>query len=156
MNNFKSGSGDLDFGKDDENKDSAENQLVDQEEAKKYDGTSKGTNHAETATQTADEVASETTEDESSTMETSDHPNKKYPYFVRRNNVGDERDSRLEIHVRKKVYAQEATFRANLAEQLDTDEISKTDAREFALLFAYQNPNQVAELMKEEGFGILD
>jgi hypothetical protein len=32
----------------------------------------------------------------------------------------------------------------------------KTDAREFALLVAFQHPDRVAELMREEGFGALD
>jgi len=31
--------------------------------------------------------------------------------------------------------------------------VSKTDAREFALLAAYEHPEKVAALMKEEGFG---
>ena len=79
-----------------------------------------------------------------------------YPYFIRRNNVGDERDTRLEIHVRHKVADREAKFRNELAEQLGASEISKTDAREFALLVAFQHPNRVAELMREEGFGALD
>ena len=79
-----------------------------------------------------------------------------YPYFVRRSNVGDERDTRLEIHVRDKVAEQEAKFRSELAKHLSTSEVSKTDAREFALLDAFQNPERVADRMREEGFGILD
>lgn len=82
-------------------------------------------------------------------------PAEEYPYFVRRNNVGDERDTRLEIHVRGKVADQEAEFRNELASQLDVNEISKTDAREFALLAAFQHPERVAELMRDEGFGSL-
>jgi hypothetical protein len=81
---------------------------------------------------------------------------KQYPYFIRRNNVGDERDTRLEIHVRDKVANREAKFRNELAEQLGASEVSKTDAREFALLVAFQHPDRVAELMREEGFGALD
>ena len=80
----------------------------------------------------------------------------KYPYFIRRSNVGDERDTRLEIHVRDKVADQEASFRNELAAELGTSEVSKTDAREFALLAAYRHPEQVAELMMNEGFGELD
>jgi hypothetical protein len=79
----------------------------------------------------------------------------KYPYFVRRSNVGDERDTRLEIHVRDKVADQEAKFRNELAEHLGANEISKTDAREFALLAAFHNPEQVADLMRNEGFETL-
>lgn len=36
------------------------------------------------------------------------------------------------------------------------NEVSKIDAREFALLAAIHNSAQVAELMKDEGFGTLD
>ena len=79
----------------------------------------------------------------------------KYPYFVRRSNVGDERDKRLELHVREQVASRESEFRSRLAEELDTDDVSKTDAREFALLAAFENPQLVAELMEREGFGEL-
>ena len=51
---------------------------------------------------------------------------------------------------------QESEFRNELANRLGSKEISKTDAREFALLAAFENPKQVAELMEEEGFGALD
>jgi len=44
-------------------------------------------------------------------------------------------------------------FRNELAEHLDVNEVSKTDAREFALLAAFENPERVAELMRDEGFG---
>lgn len=40
-------------------------------------------------------------------------------------------------------------------EELGASEVSKTDAREFALLAAFQYPERVAELMREEGFGAL-
>ncbi len=102
-------------------------------------------------------TSSESGSDRLSTGEpaASDSGAEKYPYFVRRSNVGDERDTRLEIHVRDKVADQEAKFRNELAEHLETNEISKTDAREFALLAAFHNPEQVADLMRDEGFGTL-
>jgi hypothetical protein len=36
------------------------------------------------------------------------------------------------------------------------NEISKIDAREFALLAAFRHPEHVAKLMRDEGFGTLD
>lgn len=138
MSNFKSGSGDLDFGGDDESDENPTESASESppDSSSSNDGAATGTEPA------GDEDATE-----SQTTE--------YPYFVRRNNVGDERDTRLELHVREKVTEREAEFRNELAVRLDTNEVSKTDAREFALLAAFQNPERVAELMREDGFGAL-
>lgn len=157
MNNFKSGSGNLDFGGGDE----------DEEDDDTVDETAE--THAEQtmdSSTTADPGPSHSSETRSdgeqrsdrgiASEETSAGSSDSYPYFVRRSNVGDERDTRLEIHVRDKVAEQEATYRSELADQLGTTEISKTDAREFALLAAFQHPERVAELMQDEGFGTLD
>ena len=143
MSNFKSGSGNLDFGEDDESPES--------ETADEAVPTSSGQEPTESEMdRTATEPAEESI-DESTTSSSADQ----YPYFVRRSNVGDERDTRLEIHVRDKVANQESAFRSKLAEQLDVNEVSKTDAREFALLAAFKHPERVAELMEDEGFGAL-
>lgn len=92
--------------------------------------------------------------DEPVADEESGHP---FPYFVRRNNVGDERDERIEVHLRKSVLRQESEFREALKRHLGDDgEVSKTDAREFALLYAFENPEAVAALMREEGYGLTD
>lgn len=164
MSNFKSGSGNLDFGGDGDD-----------------EADESGSGGADTRTEAGDESgaaptdasAAEPADDESSPTErtpeppasdeasaedaaASGSPADEYPYFVRRSNVGDERDTRLEIHVRDKVANREARFRHDLAEQLGADEIAKTDAREFALLAAFRHPERVAELMREEGFGALD
>jgi hypothetical protein len=166
MSNFKSGSGNLDFGasdKDDEKpepKSTEETTQTDSESDEGDEATSTEqptsdssiTTSSDTDTTTnSPEVGRESTT-ESTTPTTSIE---QYPYFVRRSNVGDERDTRLEIHVRDKIADQEAAFRNALAEQLGTNEVSKTDAREFALLAAFQHPERVAELMAEEGFGTL-
>lgn len=143
MSNFKSGSGNLDFGEDDE---STESETADEAVPTSSDEESKESKPDRTTTEPADESI-----DESTTSSSVDQ----YPYFVRRSNVGDERDTRLEIHVRDKVANQESAFRNELAEQLDVNEVSKTDAREFALLAAFKHPERVAELMDEEGFGAL-
>ena len=82
----------------------------------------------------------------------SDGAESRYPYLVRRSNVGDERSKRLEVHVRQHVADREAAFRSELADLLDTDEVSKTDAREFALVAAMEHPELVAEQMRAEGF----
>ncbi len=169
MSNFKSGSGNLDFGSDSDDGDedaddggepdesgveraerdrseagSAESPGVDSD-----DETRPGrTDTEERSTSERDPVTETNTDPEPSIDE--------YPYFVRRNNVGDERDTRLEIHVRDEVADREAEFRNAVAEHLETGEVSKTDAREFALLAAYEHPEKVAELMEDEGFGALD
>lgn len=140
MNNFKKGSGNLDFG--------SGNEEEKEPETTEHDRSSTGqdrSNESPTGGRSSDNSKSDT-----------DTKAEKYPYFVRRSKVGDERDIRLEVHVRKKINEQEPDFRSELAEQLDTDEVSKTDAREFALQYAYQNPEDVAELMRDEGFGVLD
>ena len=94
-------------------------------------------------------------EDDESQPET-ETPAEKYPYFVRRSNVTDERDQRIEVHLRREISSEESAFRSQLDEHLDTDEVSKTDAREFALKYAFQNPEGIAELMREEGVGVFD
>jgi hypothetical protein len=60
------------------------------------------------------------------------------------------------VYVRDKVTNQENDFRSVLADHLDASEITKTDAREFALLTAFHYPERVAELMEDEGFNVLD
>lgn len=129
MTNFKSGAGNLDFDDDDES-------------GREEPPTGRAVqSDAGTGTAAADDGPA-------STGET-------YPYFVRRSNVGDERDTRLEIHVRDTVAEGEAQFRHDLAAELGASDVSKTDAREFALLAAYRHPERVAELMREEGFDSL-
>ncbi|MCU4744654.1 acyl-CoA dehydrogenase [Halobacteria archaeon AArc-m2/3/4] len=145
MNNFKKGSGNLDFGSDsqEESEEQVESETTNDDELSSSD--------SQTSESSAGDRSSNT-----DSQSDSDGSGERYPYFVRRNKVGDERNVRLEIHVRKKINEQEPNFRSELAEQLDTDEVSKTDAREFALHYAYQNPEEVADLMRDEGFGILD
>ena len=146
MSNFKSGSGNLDFGggdeTDEEDEIPAETSETQAEEEKPESKSVKRT-HSAAPTQGGTEESA------------AGSPTEEYPYFVRRNNVGDERDTRLEIHVRDKVADQEAEFRNALANQLGVNEISKTGAREFALLAAFHHPERVAELMRSEGFGAL-
>jgi hypothetical protein len=159
MNNFKSGSGNLDFGGGENEEESEEGEDVSVEAAaenltEETDQTTSPTPDSSSgepeATSANSQQVSQNDSDEEGTQQ------REYPYFIRRNNVGDERDKRLEIHVRQKVANQEAKFRNKLASELETDEISKTDAREFALLAAFEHPQQVAELMREEGFGAIN
>jgi len=146
MSNFKSGSGNLDFDDDDdsesgESETASESISTDRENESPESDTNKTTNESTGQAMTQSDTIS---------------ASEQYPYFVRRNNVGDERDTRLEIHVRDKIANQETTFRNELATRLDANEISKTDAREFALLAAFKHPDLVAELMKKEGFGAVE
>lgn len=150
MNSFKSGSGDLDFGgTEDDEKDDPTAETT---------GTPPESDEESESIPVEQPPSERPASDQGSIAEStiSDPPEDEYPYFVRRSNVGDERDTRLEIHVRDKVADREAAFRSNVAEHLETTEISKTDAREFALLTAFQRPERVAELMRKEGFDALD
>ncbi|NEU58745.1 acyl-CoA dehydrogenase [Halorussus sp. MSC15.2] len=171
MSNFKSGSGNLDFGGDDDG-DGDEDDAAETAEAHVEESEAESTSTEESTPASASESPSaspsrtssesENRSEQSTTgrgsaresSESTASPDE-YPYFVRRSNVGDERDTRLEIHVRDKVADQEAEFRSELADLLGTSEVSKTDAREFALLAAFQNPELIAELMEDEGFGTL-
>ncbi|WP_257301018.1 acyl-CoA dehydrogenase [Haloarchaeobius sp. FL176] len=160
MNNFKSGSGNLDFGGDE----SDEKPGKDEEELNVESVAEEGADQRDQESPVIADTPSieqerPPTNSRDSTTEDSDASGgqqPEYPYFIRRNNVGDERDKRLELHVRQKVANQEAEFRNELAAQLGTGDISKTDAREFALLAAFEHPERVAELMQEEGFGALE
>jgi cytoskeletal protein RodZ len=162
MSNFKSGSGNLDFGgnetdeeEDEATEETTESQVGESAESRSTDQST--TTSTEESSSSVDSSGTGSGSDQDSvTKEEIATAREQYPYFIRRNNVGDERDTRLEIHVRDKVADREAKFRNELAEQLGASEISKTDAREFALLVAFQHPDRVAELMREEGFGALD
>ena len=146
MSNFKSGSGNLDFGGSDE---------PDEEDETPTEATETQAEGEKSESKPAEQTPSTAPTQGATEESAAGSPTEEYPYFVRRNNVGDERDIRLEIHVRDKVADQEAEFRNALANQLGVNEISKTDAREFALLAAFHHPERVAELMRSEGFGAL-
>lgn len=140
---FKSGAGSLDFEKDGESDDEDESipeSTPDQEPT------------TDESTET-DETTEDSLQDDASTVTTS--ALNKYPYFVRRNSVGDERSTRMELHVRDDVADQEGEYLSDLADELDTDRVAKTDAREFALKLAHENPAEVARLMRDEGYGEL-
>ncbi|UHQ98246.1 acyl-CoA dehydrogenase (plasmid) [Natrinema zhouii] len=135
---MKKGSGSLDFSGDDSSKETSE------DEPQRPDSTDDGRGDR-------DEPKTEPT-----TTEPESDDEHEYPYFVRRSKVGDERDERIEVHLRSDVNDQESAFRNDLADALETSEVSKTDAREFALKYAFENPEAVAELMRAEGYGITD
>lgn len=162
MNNFKSGSGNLDFGNSDGDTEEDEKVARTGETQSELDEGQESTSAEQLASSSAEKQTSQTDDSSEQPVSEQDLLNEsavsspqldEYPYFVRRNNVGDERDNRLEIHLRDEVADQEAKFLNELAEQLETNEIAKTDAREFALLMAFQNPKSVAKLMRGEGFG---
>lgn len=159
MSNFKSGSGDLDFGgegeedADETDGDAAVDERGRTDSAPEGQGTDTPTDRsAPDVAPTGQRRSVRRTPETGGSSPSTDE----YPYFVRRSNVGDERDTRLEIHVRDEVADREAAFRRELAERLGASEVSKTDAREFALLAAFRCPDRVAELMREEGFGALE
>ncbi|MFH5801999.1 acyl-CoA dehydrogenase [Haladaptatus sp. CMAA 1911] len=155
-NSFKSGSGNLDFGSNDEEANESEDQndteiQIDDQETSKKEETPKETvdNRHEQS-----QEATQTENSQSNSELVTNTPSEEYPYYIRRSNIGDERDKRLELHVRDAVTNDEPTFRNRLAKELDVDEVAKTDAREAALLFAFQNPEKVADLLREEGYGV--
>lgn len=154
MTNFKSGSGNLDFGGGGE--ESEEDDADESTESRSETDESGSVDSGRSSGDPAGEPAGDAGDQSERHASAASAPSEEYPYFVRRSNVGDERGTRLEIHVRDEVANREGEFRSALAEQLDTNEVAKTDAREFALLAAYRNPERVAELMREEGFGALD
>ncbi|MDT3436056.1 hypothetical protein KZ498_14475 [Haloarcula sp. 1CSR25-25] len=109
----------------------------------------RGSSGAKEANSTSEESTTSTsTASDTRSHQTSGH---QYPYFVRRSNVGDERDNRLNFFARHKVVSREAEFRSQIASELKTDDIAKTDAREYALLAAFENVEDVAELMRGDG-----
>ena len=163
---FKSGSGNLNFGDsdeeeaDDDPEDAGEevgdvvNDEADTQESQKTTSDEVDERQDIPGTQDTNRAPEEdTTTSGSRTRQTGGH---QYPYFVRRSNVGDERDNRLEVFARDEVVSRESEFRSRLASKLGTDAVAKTDAREYALLAAFDNVEDVAELMKEDGYGELD
>lgn len=159
---MKSGDGDLDFSveKSDSSSSDESQQSTESEDASQSSESSSSQSSPRTKSETTSSPPEENspppaTHSSASTSSKTADTESKYPYFVRRNKVSDERDNRLEIHVRDKVVSSEASFRSRLADRLNADEISKTDAREFALLAAYEHPELVAELMEAEGFSEL-
>ncbi|MFC7078576.1 acyl-CoA dehydrogenase [Haloarcula halophila] len=147
MNNFKSGSGNLDFGAENDGETEDSEDVVDKGKSQESDQPGE---RVDSPGETGSKDPGPANDSDRETSEESE-----YPYFVRRSNVGDERDTRLELHVRDSVADQEGRFRSELADALAVSEVSKTDAREFALLAAYEHPQKVAELMEEEGFGVI-
>lgn len=166
---FKSGSGNLSFGNDEEEADDEPeeageeiNDIADEEaddrepkeatpgevEASQDFSEAKGGNSPNEESATSTPAANNIRSRQASAHQ--------YPYFVRRSNVGDERGNRLELFARDKVVSREAEFRNQLASELGTDDIAKTDAREYALLAAFDNVEDVAELMRGDGYGELD
>ncbi|ELY66301.1 hypothetical protein [Natrinema versiforme] len=139
---MKKGSGSLDFGSD--NDDSSEETSDDEPQQSEPSEGGRGDYDVDQTDPTPTETESEPDDGH------------EYPYFVRRSKVGDERDERIEVHLRTDVSNQESAFRNDLADALETADVSKTDAREFALKYAFENPEGVAELMREEGYGATD
>jgi len=145
---MKDGSGDLDFGGEEDLAEEGPPLAEPEPEA----GGSRSADEARDAGTGAGGTGRAT---DSSSGPRGDSQPSEYPYFVRRNNVTDERTRRLECHVRPDVAQGESDFRSQVASALGTDSVSKTDAREFALKFAFRHPEEVAELMREEGFDVV-
>ncbi len=158
---MKRGSGNLDFGSGEDSDDEDTESVTESQDEATQDTDSEPDHpvaHSPPAEPEPKPESSDDPDEDSSEVEaeTNEGDQEQFPYFVRRSNVGDERDERIEVHLRKSVHSQETAFRNQLADELETEEVSKTDAREFALKFAFENPEGVAELMREEGFGLID
>jgi hypothetical protein len=154
---FKSGSGNLDFESNDNETSEAEEQNGVEERADEGSVSDKEGSLKETSGDTTEQSTEQATtggNNQSDLKQVTDTASEEYPYYIRRSKIGDERDKRIELHVRDTVANDEPTFRNKLSDELDVGEVAKTDAREAALLFAFQNPERVAELMREEGYGV--
>jgi len=148
---FKSGSGSLDFEQSDDSDDS-------EESTNETEAVAEPDSQLESIPEQESSDATETAIEESrqDTGSSSGESSSKYPYFVRRSSVGDERSNRMEVHVRDDVANHESEYLSALADELDTDSVAKTDAREFALKLAHEQPEEVARLMRDEGYGELN
>jgi hypothetical protein len=144
---FKSGAGSIDFEEDADDSDDPE---------QSQDSDSDTETPADTARDRGSGTSASPRGRSRPDSDADDTTSEKYPYFVRRNTVGEERDHRMELHVRPEIADGESDYRSDLAEALGTDEVAKTDAREAALKIAYQNPELAAEVMKDEGYGELE
>ncbi|WP_228841693.1 hypothetical protein [Haloarcula sp. CBA1127] len=91
-----------------------------------------------------DEMAVET---ESTDVETTAQPD--IPYKFRRDSVKQDRKQRP-IFIRPEVEERESTFLRNLEDEVGED-VYKTDALEAALVVAMDNPDLVAEKLREWG-----
>lgn len=163
---MKDGAGDLDFGADDSDKEdetetepAPESLDADQQDTSETSYTAQTTQSEPSTSSSSDSPSLDQDTPESGTTAVQSTPSSssqtEYPYFVRRSNVGDERDNRLECHVRDSVLSDEAQYLDQLAAYLGEDSISKTDAREYAFKYAFQNPEEVAEMMVSDGFEAL-
>lgn len=108
---------------------------------------------AETDTDTeqkSDDQQDEVTgvETESTNVETTSQPD--IPYKFRRDSVKQDRKQRP-IFIRPQVEERESTFLRNLEDDVGED-VYKTDALEAALVVAMDNPDLVAEKLREWGY----
>ncbi|EMA09848.1 hypothetical protein SAMN05443574_11334 [Haloarcula vallismortis] len=87
-------------------------------------------------------------ERESTTVETATQPD--IPYKFRRDSVKQDRKQRP-IFIRPEVEERESTFLRNLEDAVGED-VYKTDALEAALVVAMDNPDLVAEKLREWGY----
>ncbi|AUG49049.1 hypothetical protein BVU17_15765 [Haloarcula taiwanensis] len=88
------------------------------------------------------------TETESPAVETTTQPD--IPYKFRRDSVKQDRKQRP-IFIRPEVEERESTFLRNLEDAVGED-VYKTDALEAALVVAMDNPDLVAEKLREWGY----
>lgn len=81
------------------------------------------------------------------------------PYIARRNVLGKsisfERSTRVEIFLQDDTVAREDDWLAELEAALGED-VNKLDAREAALLYAFENPEGVAATLREMGVNYYD
>jgi len=88
------------------------------------------------------------TQTESATVKNTTQPD--IPYKFRRDSVKQDRKQRP-IFIRPEVEQRESTFLRNLEDEVGED-VYKTDALEAALVVAMDNPDLVAEKLREWGY----
>jgi hypothetical protein len=97
-----------------------------------------------------DEGSVETTDIEPDSSITEDTGQPEIPYKFRRSSVKEDRKQRP-IFIRPEVEDRESTFLRNLEDEVGED-VYKTDALEAALVVAMDNPELVAEKLREWGY----
>ncbi|GCF16141.1 hypothetical protein Harman_40760 [Haloarcula mannanilytica] len=97
-----------------------------------------------------DEELADTADVEPDSPITEDAGQPEIPYKFRRSSVKEDRKQRP-IFIRPEVEDRESTFLRNLEDEVGED-VYKTDALEAALVVAMDNPDLVAEKLREWGY----
>ena len=104
--------------------------------------------------QSTDESPFEMSESESDSSTTSTSEEYSLPYYQRRSSVKEDRDDVLQFFVQEGTAQGEDDLERTVAEELDirTKDLYKPDLREAALSVAMEQPEEIAEKLREWGY----